>query len=201
MIPLENNTYRLILSGNDNNNGDYWEQTFHYFITDTSPGSHNAFSVAAELCEQWDAIRRPAYIDLLPDNVILKGVSCRRVDAIGGPLVTKNVTHGGGAGSESETIGNGAQITWFGEEDPILEGRSYFPGIPNDAFDLGVWDVAYAANAQTFIDAMVDDLSLFGGVADANFTIVSYQIGIAQQLAKHGLLRAIPGTQRRRLRR
>ena len=201
MIPLEDNTYRLVVSGIHVDTGDYWEVTFHYFVSDTAPGDHTAFTVAQELADQWVNIRQAAFLPLLPADVNLNNVSCKRVDATGGPTVTVIVGVPGEATSGCETIGNGAQICWFGDVDPILMGRTYIPGIPNDSYDDGSWDVGYRADMDTFFTAMVDDLSLFGGIADALFVIVSYQIGVESQRVANGLLRDIPGTQRRRLRR
>jgi len=199
-MAVEDQTYRLVLSGTNTENGDYWEQVLHYLLTGTT-AAHDGFENAEELCDQWDTIRRPAWTDLIPDNVVLSAISAKKVGGGGGPTATKIVSHLGGAGSDCETIGNGAQITWMGGEDPILLGRSYFPGIPNDSLDAGVWDAAFVANAAVYITAMVTGLPLWGATVDAIFNVVSRQIGVAQQTVEHGLLRAIPGTQRRRLRR
>lgn len=189
--------YKVVVSGIETNTGNYWEMAFGYLISGVIAGK-NAFEIAGELITAFAANTIPALLDTLPINVRVADIWAKKLGGGGGPpaiLAVDDV----GVLSICETIGNGPQVTWYGDVDPILQGRTYLPGIPNDSLDNGVWDAAYIASNQAWRTAMLVQLIVFTEVAD--FCVQSAQIGINSQVVNIGLLRSVPGTQRRRLRR
>lgn len=192
-----NDHFKVIVAGRNTESGDYWELGFHYIASGEPEGT--ALNMAGELAINWADNRAVPLATILASNVHIDSVSAKCIGEHGGPLVTTLVDFTG-AKTPCETIGNGAQIIWYGDTDPVLEGRTYIPGIPNDSFDAGAWDAAYSTDVVAFITSMLAPFPFGTGMA-ATFTLVSYQIGVDSQTAADGLLRRIPGTQRRRLRR
>lgn len=189
--------YKAIYSGINTQTGDYWEIGFGYLLSGEVVGK-NAFEIAGELNTGIAGAVTPVLVDVLPSNVEVANLSVKKLGGTGGPPAISAVGLPGSL-SACETIGNGALITWYGDVDPILQGRTYLPGIPNDSLDAGAWDAAYATAVVAFAAGLETTLTVFTEVAD--FCIQSSQIGINSQVVRTHLLRPVPGTQRRRLRR
>lgn len=193
------NFYRVSVTGHANDNGDYWEIGFHYALDGDTTGK-TTFELAKFLAPTFWTEKGPTLEVLIPDNVTIDAITCKCVSTPG-PVATHIVgTVGGGVGP-TESIGAGPQIGWYGNQDPVLQGRSYFPGIISDAFDSMQWDAAFIAAADAFIAEMLTNFTIDGGAHNCIFMIPSYQIGVDSQIAIEGQLRSIPGTQRKRMRR
>jgi hypothetical protein len=137
---------------------------------------------------------------LAEDDSFISAIWCRRVLPAGGPQSVKVFTPGERPGQfpgHTDSCNVAGCIIWLPQTPDAKNGRTFFPGVSQQALVNGVWSTAYRTAALNLGNTLIDD-GIDSPVGTFFPALRSKGVPPTFSQIKYGYLSSSPGTQRRR---
>lgn len=199
-MPVESFQSRIsIIAG-----GNFCQIVQHWNIEDPSPGT--AWETAKAFVDACSApIAGDAYLDVLAAmmsvDCFISSVQCRREWPTPGATAVEVYapsTHPGAFGTHTESASVAAVGVWITDDPENVTGRTFFPGIPQEAIDRGYWQGTWLAAWDNMLAVLVGT-GVDSSVGDFRLAVKYAGVPPTWRSVVRGALSESPGTQRRRL--
>lgn len=191
---MANDVYQFNILGLAENQP--WESVLHF--ESNVANSTTPLTVASNLVAAFGASVQTTFRACLADDALITGFKSKRVNNTGGPQLLDPISPVTGSFGDNSHVASisGVVLSYYTQGTKTRTGRWFLPGLPDTAYDDGVFSSPYKAAVAAMISAITGTLTSGGstfhfGVWAAKTT--TFMLPSLVKLSGH------LGTQRRRL--
>lgn len=138
-------------------NANYWANVMYFGVTHGD--ELDPYTAAAQIIGWFEDNVLVPYADLVPSQVIIKGLSCYKISDVGGPSAVQMVNVAGSAAGDGHVAGVGANLAGAPISEPFnRQAHIYTPGLSDLDYVEGEFTDAFATRVATFSEGITADI-------------------------------------------
>lgn len=173
---------------------------FFHYKSSVEEAETNPLKESQAFIEAWDTKLRVLYLAMLPDDYVLHGYKCRRVNNTGGPTAAKPVADNGTRGENAIASGTGPLIVGsFYTGTKWKTSRCFVPGVAVGDLVGNAFDAALITAVEAFITEFNESIDVADPATAWNVGVFHADPEAFHLITEH-TVSLLVATQRRRYR-